>query len=612
MNLYISKVHIKNFRSIRDLTIEPKNLAILAGKNDSGKSNILRALNLFFNDETVPNTDFNFDIDHNVNNKPNKKAKEISIELEIEMPESYRHTNGDFITWKRCWRAEGRVFDKYSGQRRNLGVRGGKKIDPVEIPKNSNAHALLRNIKFEYVPAIKDANYFSRLRADIYNIISIVAEDTLRKSSGNFEQSIADQIKDLMQEITSSLNFKSRMALPKNLRHVFASLDFLSEESNISLNERGDGIKARHIPLILKFMADKMHTLQVRGAAPHTFIWGYEEPENNLEFSSCVKLADQFRKFIDSGISQIFLTTHSPAFYNLKRESEKNGSQISCHNIFQEMGIDGALSIKGTKELSNPDDIDERMGATALIANLLEGEENKIRRQTQAKTEAKQLAETNRQRIFVEGESDKLIIGKALKVFAPDKAHVIDVETKENGGGGVNYVSDMLFAWHSNKKHKPEMSKVAGLLDNEKETREISKKWNNGKSDNINSAKCFLLPRPPHLHDLLDAGFNLPIVLECLYDKENWQWADNKGYLEERKNIDKLVPRKKLDEIMQDKTTVTDLLCDEWAIYIKKNFKFKFKVKMANRYAQFPDDEFRERMSFMKETIEEIVNFLFK
>lgn len=67
-----------------------------------------------------------------------------------------------------------------------------------------------------------------------------------------------------------------------NQVHLFGSLDFLSE-MQISLNERGDGIKARHIPIILKFIAEKTKTLQARGNPPYTFIWGYEEPENNLE-----------------------------------------------------------------------------------------------------------------------------------------------------------------------------------------------------------------------------------------------------------------------------------------------------------------------------------------
>jgi len=42
----ISKIYIKNFRSIKELTIEPKNLCVLVGTNGAGKTNVLKALDL--------------------------------------------------------------------------------------------------------------------------------------------------------------------------------------------------------------------------------------------------------------------------------------------------------------------------------------------------------------------------------------------------------------------------------------------------------------------------------------------------------------------------------------------------------------------------------------
>ena len=51
----ISKVRIEGFRSIRRAAIsELGNFTVFAGLNNSGKSNVLRALNAFFNAETDP------------------------------------------------------------------------------------------------------------------------------------------------------------------------------------------------------------------------------------------------------------------------------------------------------------------------------------------------------------------------------------------------------------------------------------------------------------------------------------------------------------------------------------------------------------------------------
>ncbi len=44
----ISKIEISNYRSLKEVTIYPKNLLALIGRNNSGKSNVLKALQLFF------------------------------------------------------------------------------------------------------------------------------------------------------------------------------------------------------------------------------------------------------------------------------------------------------------------------------------------------------------------------------------------------------------------------------------------------------------------------------------------------------------------------------------------------------------------------------------
>lgn len=46
----LKRIHIKNFRSIVDATIELDDFNFFVGKNDSGKSNVLKAINLFFNE----------------------------------------------------------------------------------------------------------------------------------------------------------------------------------------------------------------------------------------------------------------------------------------------------------------------------------------------------------------------------------------------------------------------------------------------------------------------------------------------------------------------------------------------------------------------------------
>ena len=601
MNLHITKVDIRNFRSVRNLTLSPAKLAVLVGKNDAGKSNILRALNLFFNGVTVPEEELDFDVDHNVFNRPNRQAKEISIKLEVELPESYQATNGDFVQWERRWRSNGLVHDKYVGQRRRDGRNGTVRLEEVDIPTRSNVHTLLRNINFIYVPAVKDLEYFSDLRASIYEVIADVADQPFRDSSQGFEQSISDQLVDLTTQITAALGFRSRLALPKDLSHIFESLDFLSEGQDISLNARGDGIKARHIPLILKFMADKKRSLQVRGAPPHTFIWAYEEPENNLELSSCVELADQFWGFADDGISQIFLTTHSPVFYNLHRKETDDDDKISCHHIYSENPEDG------TKQATELDDLDDRMGTTALFAPLVTELEDKVRRRERARAEVEELAQANRRKIFVEGTSDKIFLEKALSVFAADSIAQIDVATHQRAG--VSFVEAMLQSWRDHRKYNVGLPKAVGLLDADEPGLLAHNGWNK-ISKNRRSAKCFVLPTPPHVQAAVELGFKIPIVLEALYDDALLQWADGEGYLEDR-DLLAVLPEVVSRRILTEQSTLDDEMEDEWSMYVRRQVTQVGKVPLAEQAAAMDNDDFSERMAFMEPLVTEIIAYLF-
>ncbi|MEV6640264.1 AAA family ATPase [Amycolatopsis sp. NPDC051371] len=53
----IKRISIENFRSLRSLNVDlVRDYNSIVGLNSSGKSNVLRALNLFFNDSIDPSS----------------------------------------------------------------------------------------------------------------------------------------------------------------------------------------------------------------------------------------------------------------------------------------------------------------------------------------------------------------------------------------------------------------------------------------------------------------------------------------------------------------------------------------------------------------------------
>ena len=605
MDLKITKIEIQNFRSVKNLILRPEKLAVIVGRNDSGKSNVLRALNLFFNGETNPNEYLDFETDHNTFNNPSKRAKEIVVRLTLSLPQSYVATNGEYVVWEKCWRSDSEDprSEEYFGQRIRSTRSGSTTFEKVEIPDKSRLHTLLRHINYVYVPAIKDMKYFAQLRASIYGTVADVAARTFHDSSQTFERSISKHLEELTEEITATLGFESRLALPHDLSHVFESLDFLSAGSDISLNSRGDGIKVRHIPMILKFMADKKHELKGPGVVPYAFFWGYEEPENNLELASCVELADQFIKYANDGVSQIFLTTHSPIFYNLRQQNPEERTEITCHHMM----LDNFEN--GTEEITNPSDLDERMGTMTMFAPMVEEIETRIRLQEAARRSAEQLAEAGRRKLFVEGPTDQIVVKKCIKVFADDLVDKLDVETLEDSGGW-NYVVDMLSGWRNTSKHKRGAQKAAGIVDGDEDARRAKNEWNKVNA-NILSAKCFMLPMPPHLYAAYNLGFKVPLDLEALYDIKAWNWAEERNCLESRDRLADVVPGQLNQEILNGNITLDECLEEEWAIYVRKKFLQGGKMRVAKYYSEMKKEEFAERMNFMEKLVEEIREYLF-
>lgn len=600
MSVQIRKIEIYNFRSIRSITIKPADLAVLVGNNDVGKSNILRALNLFFNDETNAGEPFSFVIDHNVHNNPNQRAKEVRVRLELTVPPAYVDTNGDYVVWEKTWRKDGQYVNSYEGVRVNIGPRGGKTLERVVIPARSNLHGLLRNIKFFYVPAIKDRSYLSRLRAGIYQVIAEVAAERFRISSGEFERSIADHLSELTDEVTETLGFNSRLALPRDLSHIFESLDFMNDESQISLNERGDGVKTRHIPVILKFMADKKHSLLVRGAQPYSFIWGYEEPENNLELSSAIKLADQFLRYLDGAVSQVLLTTHSPVFYNLHLAANDSDLDVTCHHVFRDEDSNS------TKETTNSSDIDEHMGTMALFAPKIVEITNQIRQDQEALETAKQQFEMQRCHLYVEGESDRIVISKAFEVFKPEYAGRVRIITKESGAGH-GYVQDMLSAWRHTHKHNPDRPKSAGVVDADGPGKTVKNNWNSGDG-NCLSAKCFVLPVPAHIRPIRAAGFDIPVVLETLYPREVWQQAYARDELE-RYDLAKILNTSQIQRVLTQAITANDLFEEDWWLLYMHAFANERKISLARELVARNDAEIT--LQNFRPLIDDIVRYLF-
>ena len=279
-------------------------------------------------------------------------APEIEISLTFNIPDHYK--NKGRIIWTKKWRREGLYEEKIVDSAGKSYEKGkGKEL------------AWLRKLRYFYVPAVRDERYFVGLMSTIYDALNEVSAESLRKSSLNLAVNIKELVNNLVSEISSKLSFNSTVTTPSDFRLLFSTLDFVLENAGnkISLMKHGDGIKALHIPIILKFVAQILH--KQKGKQINTdVIWGFEEPENNLEIGKAFSLAEIFREY--SKDIQIFVNTHSPAFYLLG----ENGQQTS--QLFWVEKDDSGKTVYVPKDCDSIKSIDSKIGFMPIISRYIE------------------------------------------------------------------------------------------------------------------------------------------------------------------------------------------------------------------------------------------------
>lgn len=432
-------MRVKNFRSIIDGSFRPGNVSILVGENDVGKSNYIRALNLFFNGQTDPGRSFDFGSDFSNRAIVGKgKAKQVEITLEIQPPPSF--SDQRVITWKRFWRDGSNVFDS----EQIIRIPGNEVID-----LKTKAVQWLRGIRFRYVPAIKGSDYFTTLMRELHDTLAITIDNELRSASSDFIEVVRKHTQGISSHLSEHIKLDSRLQLPENLRSLFEVLDFQTNSGghNLSLRLRGDGIKVRHIPAVLKFLSDQETKLAPAGRPKPTSIWGYEEPENNLELKRAFEHADEIYSARES--AQIFLTTHSPAFYGLTA----NHKDPDIRAFIAKPSIDYGtqlIDISNSEALS----LDEEMGIMPIVAPYISRAVEELKEAQESIESLKNTVNLSmRPMIVVAGETDAIYLEAATKIFDDDlhsKIEIISIGSqskKGSAGTGDSHLMTLLNQW---------------------------------------------------------------------------------------------------------------------------------------------------------------------
>ena len=402
MNNYLKRIRIQRFRSITDQTIDLAPITVFVGANDSGKSNILKAINLLFNGEVVSGSGYNHRRDFSkIAPKRPRKADEVTITATIKSP-----LHEGEIYWRKDWRSSGLYKEHDFDYKPDL-----KPFSKVPV--------WLKRLNYRYVPANKGDAYMKNLMHELHGLLATTVDKKIRANAKNFIDDIQKHTAQISEGIKDALDLDSYIQLPTDLSSLFELFDF-ETDGKISLGQRGDGIRARHIPVILGYLADRKN--HAKGTVRGNTIWGYEEPENNIEMGAAFKQAERFASYAECNHIQILMTTHSPAFYGLGERK-----RVKVYHVRNEGGQAGGDTI--VEPIDNFNDADNVVGLMPFIAS---------RTRDLVRAHEEQMAETayiikdlNRRYgkslptdkpiLFVEGEFDKQIIDVCVQRMCPDK-----------------------------------------------------------------------------------------------------------------------------------------------------------------------------------------------
>ncbi len=319
----IEKIEIHRFRSISDVSFKADEITIFSGINNSGKSNILRALNLFFNGQSSFDQQYDFEKDYNkafTGKAGGKRAIKITLHFKNQGTAALK---GHFSISRTFQLGQKDSLLEYCSENPEIQ----KSIEKKDGNITRQFTRFLNKIEYFYIPAVRGKNFVRNLFLhfekliehdsgsdfkDKMNELSNVLQRNSQDISADFEKfidlptqaNLSSKITDILG--TVEVNIKTGI---KVLRHTKNAPH--REDVYVNLFSSGDGILMSYLAYFLAHICKKISN--------QIFIWGFEEPENSLEYSKVQKIAQDFLVDFKQN-AQIFITTHSPAFVKLNTE----------------------------------------------------------------------------------------------------------------------------------------------------------------------------------------------------------------------------------------------------------------------------------------------------
>jgi predicted ATPase len=315
----ISKVSVNHFRSIKDAEISGMGeFTALAGLNNSGKSNVLRALNAFFTGNTDANTPivhagdyYRFDL------KSKKKLKNISVTVHFDLPDSFKFRKGlEPVSAKL-----GKSFSLCKSWRRDsIGPEYflNNDVQPLPHEERAKIDQFLGLISFRYIP--NRVMPLEIVRAEHRALRDVLVRRLATKANG--QSDMFDSIKETSDTLIRSLQNSMatacpgvggiRLDTPTSWQDLIFAFGYRLSTDGVEIEDHAQGSGIQSL-LMLETLSlidrDYFQKFGWRQAA----VWAIEEPESSLHASLEAQVSSYLSELAtdQSNRLQLIATTHS-------------------------------------------------------------------------------------------------------------------------------------------------------------------------------------------------------------------------------------------------------------------------------------------------------------
>jgi hypothetical protein len=412
----LSNVRVEAFRSIRSADIpDLGDFTALAGLNNSGKSNLLRALNAFFTGFTEPGQSLSLATDYHRPSLAKKRARRIRITVGFTLPPSFSFRK-DLEQVEKLLKDREFTITKEWNRRQPEGsyLLNGTALSLDEEHKIGQ---FLQLINFRYIPnrvlpidvigsehqALRDA-LIRRVAKRAKG--SAEAFEAIRETSATMIEGIGDRLRVLHPDAEGV-----RLATPTSWSEMVFAFGYMLTQQGAELEDflQGSGVQSvLMLETLLLIDQDYFQRFGWRQAS----VWGVEEPESSLHTSLEVQIAAFLASVASSpGRLQVLCTTHSDSMI-----------QYADRPVFVSMGSDGTTFEAGAGTRS----ILERSanaGVSRWIHPILYYPLDPV--------------------ILTEGKYDRVFLDEAFKFLRPQKSiRVVDLELLNDDAtqGGIEHV----------------------------------------------------------------------------------------------------------------------------------------------------------------------------